>query len=204
MVKKIRGLIKKKYNIPKIKVGHSGTLDPKASGLLILCVGQKTKQIKRFENLDKTYIGVMKIGCVTDSFDSETKEKSIKSHNHISEDIIHNAFQEFIGEQQQKPPIFSAIKINGERLYKKARRGELNITLKPRNIIIHKLEILELSLPFIKFKVSCSKGTYIRSLANDIGEILLCGAYLHNLERTEIGEFKLKNAIDIKDISSAL
>ena len=204
VVKKVRGFIKKKYDIPKIKVGHSGTLDPKASGLLVLCIGSKTKEIKRFENLDKTYIGVMKIGCVTDSFDSETKEKSFKPYNLLSEDIINNTFKKFIGEQEQRPPIFSAIKINGERLYKKARRGELSIPLKPRSIIIHHLEILSFNLPFIKFKVSCSKGTYIRSLANDIGEALLCGAYLYNLERIEIGQFKLKNAIDIKGISSAL
>ena len=204
VVKKVRGIIKKKYNISKIKVGHSGTLDPKASGLLVLCIGQKTKQISKFENLNKTYIGVLKLGCVTDSFDSETEEKNIKSYESVSEEMAHNVFADFIGHQQQVPPIFSALKLNGERLYKKARRGELDINLKSRHIKIHKLKILEFNLPFIKFEVTCSKGTYIRSLANDIGKKLLCGAYLYELRRTAIGDFKLANARDIQEITPTL
>ena len=204
VVKKVRGLIKKKYSISKLKVGHTGTLDPKASGLLVLCVGEKTKQIKNFENLDKTYIGVLKLGCVTDSFDSETREKNPQPYMAISEDIAHSVFSEFIGSQEQVPPIFSALKLNGERLYKKARRGELNIPLKSRRITIQKLKILEFKLPFIKFEVNCSKGTYIRSLANDIGKKLLCGSYLYQLTRTAIGDFKLENARDIEDITSTL
>ena len=204
VVKKVRGIIKKKYNISKIKVGHAGTLDPKASGLLVLCIGQKTKQISKFENLDKTYIGVLKLGCVTDSFDSETEEKNIKSYESVSEEIAHNVFADFIGSQQQVPPIFSALKLNGERLYKKARRGELDINLKSRHVKIHKLKILEFNLPFIKFEVTCSKGTYIRSLANDIGQKLFCGAYLHELRRTAIGDFKLANARDIHEITPTL
>ena len=112
VVKKVRGIIKKKYNISKIKVGHAGTLDPKASGLLVLCIGQKTKQISKFENLDKTYTGVLKLGCVTDSFDSETEEKNLKSYESVSEEIAYNVFADFIGPQQQIPPIFSALKLN--------------------------------------------------------------------------------------------
>jgi len=204
VVKKVRGILKKKYNISKLKVGHAGTLDPKASGLLVLCVGRKTKQISNFENLDKKYIGVLKLGCVTDSFDSETAEKNIKPYAYISEEIAHNIFADFIGPQQQVPPVFSALKINGERLYKKARRGELDINLKSRSIKIHKLKILEFKLPFIKFEVTCGKGTYIRSLANDIGKKLLCGAYLHELTRTAIGDFKLENARDINEIMPTL
>jgi len=204
VVKKVRGIIKKKYNISKLKVGHAGTLDPKASGLLVLCVGRKTKQISNFENLDKTYIGVLKLGCVTDSFDAETEEKNIKPYVDISEEMAHNVFTDFIGSQQQVPPVFSALKINGERLYKKARRGELDITLKSRSIKIHRLKILEFTLPFIKFEVTCGKGTYIRSLANDIGKKLLCGAYLHELTRTAIGDFKLENARDINEIMPTL
>ena len=204
VVKKVRGIIKKKYNISKIKVGHAGTLDPRASGLLILCIGQKTKQISSFENLDKKYIGVLKLGCVTDSFDSETEEKNIKPYASISEEIVYNIFADFIGTQQQVPPIFSALKLNGERLYKKARRGELDINLKSRQIKIYKLKILEYKLPFIKFEVTCSKGTYIRSLAHDIGQKLSCGAYLYELRRTAIGNFKLENAIDIHNIIPTL
>ena len=204
VVKKVRGLIKKKYSISKIKVGHSGTLDPKAEGLLVLCVGKKTKQIKLFENLDKKYTGVMKIGCVTDSFDAETEEKKFKPYDEISEQDIKNVFAEFVGHKEQTPPIFSAIKVGGERLYKKARRGEFNTKIKSRKITIYGLKILDYNLPFIKFEVSCSKGTYIRSLVNDIGLKLFCGAYLWQLKRTEIGEFKLKNAKDISDIESVL
>lgn len=204
VVKKVRGLIKKQYKLKKIKVGHAGTLDPKASGLLILCVGEKTKQIQQFENLDKQYIGIMKLGCVTESFDSEKEEINFKSYDHISEQIMLDTFNSFIGTQEQTPPIFSAIKLDGERLYKKARRGEKDIYLKPRKIIINKLEMMEFNLPFIKFKVSCSKGTYIRSLVNDIGAQLTCGAYLYKLQRTKIGKFNLKNAKEIQDIEVAL
>ena len=200
VVKKIRGLIKKKHSINKLKVGHAGTLDPRASGLLILCVGNKTKEIKHFENLDKTYVGIMKIGCVTDSFDSEKKEKNHKEYNLISDQEIQKVFETFLGEQKQIPPIFSAIKLNGERLYKKARRGEVNINLKERNINIQKLEVLKSNLPFIEFEVKCSKGTYIRSLVNDIGKKLSCGAYLYALKRTQIGEFHLKDSREIQDI----
>tara|TARA_B100002052_G_scaffold274982_1_gene278513 strand:- start:322 stop:1002 length:681 start_codon:yes stop_codon:yes gene_type:complete len=200
VVKKIRSVIKRRYNLSKLKVGHAGTLDPKASGLLIVCTGKKTKTIKQFENLDKTYVAIIKIGCVTDSFDSETKEKKHKGYSNISVVEIKNIFKEFEGLQQQIPPLFSAIKINGERLYKKARRGDTSIKLKPRNITIHKITLLEFNPPFVKFEVKCSKGTYIRSLASDIGKKLLCGAYLYSLERSHIGQYNLKEAKDLNDI----
>jgi len=204
VVKKTRGLIKKKYSIKKIKVGHSGTLDPKASGLLIVCTGDYTKKMKDLENLNKKYVCVMKLGCVTDSFDSETKERNHKSYEHVSIQKIKSVFLDFTGDQEQKPPVFSAIKIRGERLYKKARRGELNIELKSRKVLIKKIILIEEAFPLIKFEVECSKGTYIRSLVNDIGAKLLCGAYLHSLIRTEIGHFKLKNAIHIDEIHKSI
>ena len=204
VVKKIRGIIQKKYNVKKIKVGHAGTLDPKASGLLIVCTGKKTKQMKLFENLDKTYIGIMKIGCVTDSFDSETKEKNHKKYKFISKNDIEEVFCNFIGDQKQKPPIFSAVKINGERLYKKARRGELDIRIQARKIRVNNLSIIDISLPFIKFEVECTNGTYIRSLVNYIGEKLTCGAYLYSLQRTKIGDFELQKSIDIKDVLKSI
>ena len=204
VVKKIRGLMKKKYSLKKIKVGHAGTLDPKASGLLIICTGEKTKQMKLFECLDKKYLATIKIGAITDSFDSETEEYNKKTYKHLSNEKIRFVFSEFIGLQDQIPPIYSAIKVNGERLYKKARRGEKNFELKTRRININNLNILDIKLPFIQFEVECSKGTYIRSLANDIGQKLLCGAYLSALTRESIGHYKLENAVNIDHISQYL
>tara|TARA_B100001250_G_C19714520_1_gene750756 strand:+ start:165 stop:848 length:684 start_codon:yes stop_codon:yes gene_type:complete len=204
VVKKIRCMLKEKYNIKKIKVGHAGTLDPKASGLLIVCTGQKTKTIKLFEGLNKTYIGVMKLGFVTDSFDSETNERDPKNAQHISMDQIKSVFSQFLGFQKQKPPIFSAVKINGERLYKKARRGELDFEVASRTICIKELTVVEFNLPFLKFEVNCSKGTYIRSLVSDIGKNLGCGAYLYSLTRTKIGAYNFKKAINIEDIYQSL
>jgi len=204
VVKKIRGIIKKKYDLKKIKVGHAGTLDPKASGLLIICTGKQTKKMKIFESLDKKYIGVMKMGFTTASFDSETEENDKKPYRDISIEDIKKTFLDFVGPQDQKPPVFSAIKVKGERLYKKARRGDIDFELKSRKIVIKKLNILDIKLPLVKFEVECSKGTYIRSLAHDIGQKLLCGAYLSQLKRTAIGDFKLEKAIEINDIAKSI
>ena len=204
VVKKIRNDLKKKYNINKLKVGHAGTLDPLATGLLIICTGHKTKSIQNFMNLDKTYIGTLKLGAVTDSFDRETKEKNIKSYDSITLDQISKSFLAFIGETSQIPPVFSAVKIKGEPLYKKARRGEFNLDIKKRKITIHSLILLSVDLPFVKFQVKCSKGTYIRSLVNDIGNKLGCGAYLYELSRTLIGNYQLDNAINVSDIEDFL
>jgi tRNA pseudouridine55 synthase len=204
VVKKIRGLIKKKYSIDKIKVGHSGTLDPLASGLLIICTGSKTKDIKQFEPLEKEYIATIKLGCITASFDAETKETNHKPYNHILEQDVESLFIKLTGKLKQFPPIFSAIKIKGERLYKKARRGEKNIELKKRSITIYKLTLIEINLPFIKFRVKCSKGTYIRTLAHDIGQQFACGAYLYQLIRTQIGKYNLQNAIHMNNIDNSL
>ena len=200
VVKKIRGLIKKKYDLKKIKVGHAGTLDPRASGLLIICTGSNTKQMQMFESLDKKYMATMKMGVVTDSFDSETEEYNKKPYQHLSKEDIHSTFSKFLGLQDQKPPIFSAIKVEGERLYKKARRGELNFKLQTRRIIIKHLNILDITPPFIQFEVECSKGTYIRSLVHDIGQKLLCGGYLYGLKRVAIGHYKLENSIEMDSI----
>ena len=204
VVKKIRSSIKKKYNINKIKVGHAGTLDPLATGLLLVCTGNKTKIIHNFTNLDKTYTGTLKLGAVTDSFDGETREKNIKPYDLITRDQISTSFSSFIGEIAQTPPIFSAIKMQGEPLYKKARRGELSIDIKQRKIIIYNLQVLSIDLPFVKFRVTCSKGTYIRTLVNDVGHKLGCGAYLYALSRDSIGKYKLDHAINIVDIEDFL
>ena len=200
VVKKVRGIIKSCYSISKIKVGHSGTLDPKASGLLLICVGNKTKEISMLTDLKKKYIAIVKLGFITDSFDSETPEKDSKEYSHLSEVVVEETILSFMGRQDQTPPIFSAIKVNGERLYKKARRGDVEISIEARTIQIYNMRIINIDLPFVKFEVECSKGTYIRSLANDIGKKLETGAYLYSLKRTQIGDFKLQNAINIQDI----
>jgi len=200
VVKKVRGIIKSCYSISKIKVGHSGTLDPKASGLLLICIGNKTKEISMLTDLKKKYIAIVKLGFITDSFDSETPEKGSKEYSHLSEGIVEETILGFIGRQDQTPPIFSAIKVNGERLYKKARRGDVEISIEARPIQIYNMRIINIDLPFVKFEVECSKGTYIRSLANDIGNKLETGAYLYSLQRTQIGDFKLQNAINIQDV----
>ena len=194
VVKKIRGLIKKKYKINKIKVGHCGTLDPLASGLLIICTGQLTKTIKTLEVLNKTYTCTMKLGYVTDSFDAETEEKLFEPYNNFEHGDISKVVAQFLGSQKQTPPIFSAIKVNGERLYKKARRGELYVSLKPRDICIYELKIKSIDLPFVTLKIKCSKGTYIRTLVHDIGQKMGCGAYLSDLRRVAIGKYNLINA----------
>tara|TARA_B100000287_G_C20504160_1_gene730349 strand:- start:319 stop:999 length:681 start_codon:yes stop_codon:yes gene_type:complete len=204
VVKKIRNSIKKKYGINKLKVGHAGTLDPLATGLLIICTGNKTKTIQNFTNLDKTYIGTLKLGAVTDSFDRETREKNIKPYNSITLGNISKSFSHFIGEVEQVPPVFSAIKMQGEPLYKKARRGELNIAIKKRKIIIYKFKVLSVELPFVKFQVKCSKGTYIRTLVHDVGYKLGCGAYLHELCRTSIGKYQLDQAINVVGLEDFL
>ena len=204
VVKKIRNSIKKKYNINKLKVGHAGTLDPLATGLLIICTGHKTKIIQNFTNLDKTYTGTLKLGAVTDSFDRETREKNIKPYNRITLDQISKSFSHFIGEVSQTPPVFSAIKMKGEPLYKKARRGELNIDIKKRKIIIYTFQVLSVDLPFVQFQVKCSKGTYIRTLVHDVGHKLGCGAYLHELCRTSIGKYQLDQAINIVGLEDFL
>ena len=202
VVKKIRSHVKKKYNLSKVKVGHCGTLDPLATGLLVIFIGSKTKEIIHYENLNKQYVARIKLGHTTKSFDSETPEINTKQYNHISEDDILKVCNNFIGKQLQLPPIFSAIKLNGEPLYKKARRGEMNIKIAKREITIYTLEVVNVNLPYIDITVKCSKGTYIRSLANDIGEKLKCGGYLYNLKRSEIGELKLNNAISIDNIDN--
>ena len=199
IVKKIRSSIKKKYNLKKLKVGHAGTLDPLATGLMIICTGQKTKTIENFLNLNKKYSATVKLGAVTDSYDRETIERDKKNLTDIELKKIRKIVLGFIGEYEQSPPIFSAIKLDGEPLYKKARRGEV-ISVKKRKVVVEDLEIKEIKLPFVTLNVQCSKGTYIRSLANDMGQKIGCGGYLYSLTRTDIGNFNLNDAIEISQI----
>ncbi len=197
VVKKIRGLIKKKYGLNKLKVGHAGTLDPLASGLLIICTGNKTKELAEFQNLKKTYLATIKLGFSTDSFDRETEEKNKKDYKHISSNQIMELSNHFLGLQNQTPPKYSALKINGKRAYQKARNNEI-FKLESRLIQIYSIIIKKINLPYIDFEIICSKGTYIRSLAHDIGTHLNCGAYLFNLKRLAIGKHHLESALDLE------
>ena len=203
VVNKIRWLIKTKFNIKKIKVGHAGTLDPLADGLLIICTGKMTKKIDQFQNLDKIYTGNFFLGATTPSYDLETELDSVKPINNISEKLISKALKSFNGKITQTPPIFSAIKHKGKKLYEYARKGE-TVKIKEREVLIHEFIITKYQLPELSFLVKCSKGTYIRSLANDFGEKLECGAYLSKLTRTAIGNHLLENSISIEGFEKTL
>ena len=198
VVSKIRNFIKKKFNLKKIKVGHAGTLDPLATGLLIICYGKMTKEINSFIGLDKSYSGKMIIGSSTPSYDLETKPNVFYQTDHINEKLIYEKAEDFIGEIMQKPPIFSAVKKNGVRSYKLARKGE-QVNLEKRKIIIRDFKITEINFPELSFEVDCSKGTYIRSLINDFGKALKSGAHLTELRRTKIGEFSVNDSLKIMD-----
>ena len=190
VVNKLRNSIKKKLDLKKIKVGHAGTLDPLATGLLIICTGKMTKKIDEFSCLDKTYTGKITIGSSTPSYDLETKPNIYYPTNHINDELILDTAEKFIGKTLQKPPIFSAIKKDGVRLYKLARKG-VDIKIEKKEIIIHDFKITSINFNEIEFSVKCSKGTYIRSLANDFGKELGSGAHLSKLRRTSIGEYSV-------------
>ena len=198
VVSKLRNSIKKKLDIKKIKVGHSGTLDPLATGLLIICTGKMTKNIENFSKLNKTYTGKITLGSTTPSYDLETKPNVHYPIEHIDENMIINTAKKFEGKIFQKPPIFSAVKKDGVRLYKLARKG-MDVNIKKREIIINNFTINSINLPEIEFTVTCSKGTYIRSLANDFGKELNSGAHLSELRRTSIGDYLIEHSFKIMD-----
>jgi len=193
-VNKIKWSLKKHLGLKKIKVGHAGTLDPLATGLLIVCTGKFTKRISELQGMEKEYTGTFYIGATTPSYDLETEVNQTFPTEHITEELIHATVPQFLGEIDQKPPIFSAIKKDGKRLYEHARKGE-EVEIAFRKTTIHEFEITRIALPEIDFRVVCSKGTYIRSLANDFGEALQSGAHLTALRRTKIGEFSVEGAI---------
>jgi len=203
LVNKLRWLIKRKLGIKKIKVGHAGTLDPLASGLMIICTGKKTKEISQYQAAEKEYIATLKLGATTPSFDGETEETYFYPTKHISKELIISVCNRFIGEVEQLPPIFSAIKVKGKKLYESARKRN-KVEIKPRIIQINELEIINMDLPYIKLRVSCSKGTYIRSLAHDLGKAMNTGAWLCELQRTKIGSETIKNAININDFQQII
>lgn len=196
MVNKVRWLIRKNFNIKKIKVGHAGTLDPLATGLLILCTGKMTKRIEEYQGQEKEYTGTFTLGATTPSYDMETEVDETYPIDHITDEKIHEATKSFTGDIQQYPPVFSALKKEGKRLYEYARKGE-EVEIAARNVHIAVFEITAISMPYVDFRVVCSKGTYIRSLAHDFGKELNSGAYLSALRRTRIGEFDVKNALSV-------
>ena len=203
VVKKIKNLIRTKYNLKKLKVGHAGTLDPLASGLLIVCTGKFTKRISELQGQAKIYTGDITLGGTTPSYDLETEIDTKFETNHITETLVKETTEQFIGEIEQKPPIFSALKRGGERLYEKARRGE-SFEIQARKVSVHSFDIKTIEMPKVSFEIKCSKGTYIRSIAYDFGTALKSGAHLSKLCRTAIGDYQLVDALDVSDFEKQL
>ena len=198
VVKKIKSILYQKLAIKKIKIGHSGTLDPLAKGLLVICTGKMTKLISEIQNYKKSYEATITLGATTPSFDLETPFNKKYSYHHVNEKLINETKKKFIGEINQRPPIFSALKIQGKRLYEYARTNK-HVEIKSRKVNIYNFEIIKIELPKIDIKIICSKGTYLRSIANDFGEKIGSGAHLSKLKRTEIGKFKLPESKKISE-----
>ena len=203
VVNKIRWLIRSTFGIKKIKVGHAGTLDPLASGLLILCTGKMTKSIEQFMGQEKEYTGTFTLGATTPSYDLETEIDNTFPTDHITEELLHNTLDQFVGTIDQYPPVFSALKKDGKRLYEFAREG-IEVEIPTRKVNIRSFELTQKAIPKVDFKVICSKGTYIRSLANDFGKALNSGAHLSALRRTRIGEFNIEQAVSIEDFEKQI
>ena len=203
VVNKIRWLIRSTFGIKKIKVGHAGTLDPLASGLLILCTGKMTKSIEQFIGQEKEYTGTFTLGSTTPSYDLETEVDNTFPTDHITEELLQATLNQFVGTIDQYPPVFSALKKDGKRLYEYAREG-IEVEIPARKVNIHSFELTQKVIPKVDFKVICSKGTYIRSLANDFGKALNSGAHLSALRRTRIGEFNIEHAISIEDFEKQI
>ncbi|MBO7224745.1 MAG: tRNA pseudouridine(55) synthase TruB [Bacteroidales bacterium] len=200
-VNKVKYLLKHYYDLKKVKIGHAGTLDPLATGLLILCIGKYTKKIEEYQAQEKEYTGTFYLGATTPCFDKEKEIDNYYPTEHITEEDIYKAAEHFLGEQEQVPPVFSALKVNGVRAYAFARENK-DVELKSRKITIKEFEITRIAMPEVDFRIVCSKGTYIRSISRDFGSYLNSGAYLTALCRTRIGEYTLKQAQELEDIIS--
>ncbi|MGF7137783.1 tRNA pseudouridine(55) synthase TruB [Roseimarinus sediminis] len=205
VVNRVRYLLCRKLGIKKLKVGHAGTLDPKASGLVVLCTGKMTKKIEIIQADEKEYVALIKLGASTPSYDLESEEDASYPTEHITSGLVDSVLKGFIGEIDQVPPVFSAIKVNGKRAFNYARQGE-ELELKARRIVVHEIEVLRFELPELEIRIRCGKGTYVRSLARDIGLQLNSGAYLIGLRRTRIGDYQLDEAwsVDIFEKKLAL
>lgn len=205
LVNKIRYHISQKLKVKKIKVGHAGTLDPLATGVMIICTGKATKRIEEFQYHTKEYIATIQLGATTPSYDLEKEIDATYPTEHITREMVEETLKTFIGTIEQIPPAFSACKVDGKRAYEMARSGD-EVTLKPKTLVIDEIELLECDLTKmeIKIRVVCSKGTYIRALARDIGEALNSGAHLTGLIRTRVGEIKLEDCMKVDDFESWL
>lgn len=203
MVSKIRYKISKKIKVKKIKVGHAGTLDPLASGLLIICTGKATKKINDFQNLDKEYLATVELGRTTPSFDLETETDKTFPWQHVTKELIESKLQTMLGSSMQVPPGYSAVRFKGKRAYDYARKGE-EVILEPKPIHLHQLELVEKEGQLIKLKIRCSKGTYIRSLVRDLGNKLGTGCVLTGLIRSKIGDFSVEDSISMEDFEKKL
>lgn len=199
VVNKLRYAIKHRIGVKKIKVGHAGTLDPLATGLLIICTGKFTKKLNEFQGLPKTYTGTLQLGATTPSFDAESEINETFPTDHITPELIEETRKKFMGELEQFPPIFSAVKVDGVPLYKRARKGQ-QVEIKSRRVVIHEFKITRIEGQEVDFEVSCSKGTYIRSLAHDFGKALDSGAFLTALRRTKIQDFDIDNAWNLEEL----
>lgn len=197
VVNKIRYHICRKLGVKKIKVGHAGTLDPLATGVMIICTGKATKRIEEFQYHTKEYIATLQLGATTPSFDLEKEIDATYPTEHITRELVEETLKRFVGSIEQIPPVFSACKVDGKRAYDLARKGE-EVELKPKMLVIDEIELLECNLPQIRIRVVCSKGTYIRALARDIGEALNSGAHLTGLIRTRVGEVKLEECLSVE------
>lgn len=195
IVNKVRYHLSRKYGIKRFKVGHAGTLDPLATGVLLLCTGKATKRIEELQKHTKEYEADIMLGATTPSYDMEHPVNATFPYEHITKEMVENTLTQFIGDIAQRPPLFSACKVDGKRAYDLARKGS-DMELEPKQIRIDNIELLEYELPKIKIRVTCGKGTYIRSLARDIGEALQSGAYLTALTRTRIGEYRIEDCIN--------
>lgn len=203
LVAKVRYLICKKLHIKKIKVGHAGTLDPLATGVMIICTGKATKRIEEFQYQTKEYVATLELGATTISYDLEKPIDQRFAFEHITSEMVENALKKFTGRIEQIPPSFSACKVDGKRAYDIARTGK-EVTLKPKILVIDEIELVEYNLPVVVLRIVCSKGTYIRALARDLGEELGCGAHLTGLCRTRIGEVKTENCLNIEDFAETM
>lgn len=203
LVNKVRWLIRRQFDIKKIKVGHAGTLDPLATGLMIICTGKETKNISTYQAQHKEYTGTITLGATTPSYDLETEVDQEFPYNHLTAAKLEQATNQFTGKIQQRPPIFSAIKKDGKRLYEIARAGG-TVEIKSREVEVTKFELTKIELPAVDFLIQCSKGTYIRSIAHDYGQALDNGSHLSTLRRTAIGDYRVEDALIIEDFEHML
>lgn len=203
VVNHLRVLIRRHLNIQKLKVGHAGTLDPLATGLLIVCTGKMTKQIQQFQDQDKTYTGTFRLGMSTPSYDLETEADATFPTAHLTREMLINNCKSYLGTIQQLPPVFSAIKIDGKRAFNYARKNQ-DVAISPRTVQVSKFELTHINIPDVDFVIDCSKGTYIRSLAHDFGKSLQNGATLTRLRRTHIGSFNVEQAYSLEHLREVL